>query len=451
MRDKLVSICVPTYEMNGYGKNYLNHSLSILANQTYKNFEVVISDQSENTEIEELCKTWNNKINIKHVYYREGPRKSSSNINNAVKYSSGEIIRILFQDDFLCDNLSLETELVHFLGNHNHWLVTSCYHTKDGVNLINPFHPKYNDEIQYGNNTISSPSVIMIRKDSFLGFDENLFWLMDVEFYKRTYDNFGLPSICNYITVVNREHPNQVSNTLVNEDVKRVEYNYVLDKYKERLQLNNVTLVSVAGVRAQESLNAIKYSRKGIDFAKSILITPEELKDEEIEIIKCEPLDYEKYNHFIVYNLHKYIDTDYAIIIQDDGYIVNPDKWQDEFLEYDYIGAPWPMPQDDYSFKDHFGNLQRVGNGGFTLRSKKLLSLASKLNLEWKSYYGYYNEDGFFCCHNRHIYEKHGCKFADINIASKFSHETPISETIGITPFGFHGKNHPYYKLTQKV
>jgi hypothetical protein len=88
-----------------------------------------------------------------------------------------------------------------------------------------------------------------------------------------------------------------------------------------------------------------------------------------------------------------------------------------------------------------------VGNGGFSLRSKKILSLADKLKLEWKSYFGYYNEDGFFTCHNRHIYEQNGCVFAPLDVAKYFSHEIQIPETEGIIPFGFHGKGNSYNSL----
>lgn len=216
------------------------------------------------------------------------------------------------------------------------------------------------------------------------------------------------------------------------------------------IKLDKVTIVGVAGTKAEETLKAIKYSKRQIEFGASKLITPTNIEDSEVEIINCEPLNYEQYNHFIVYRLHEYIDTDFALIVQNDGYVVNPDQWDEEFLEYDYIGALWPMPQDDFSFRDPQGNIQRVGNGGFTLRSKKLLSLAKELNLKWKSYYGFYHEDGFFCCHNRNIYEQHGCKFATIDVASRFSHETMVEENYGKIPFGFHGRNHYYYNITQK-
>jgi len=217
------------------------------------------------------------------------------------------------------------------------------------------------------------------------------------------------------------------------------------------MKLNNVTLVAVAGVRIQEAYNAIKHSMKGITFGEVKLITPKnaETENPNVQIIKLDKeLDYEEYNRFILYDLKDYIDTEFVLLVQDDGYVVNPTSWLDDFYNYDYIGAIWPVPDqnDKISYRDPFGNLIRVGNGGFSFRSKKLLELPSKLNLEWKQYYGYWNEDGFLTCHNRHLLEKEGIKFAPTDVAKYFSHECPVDEIKDIEkPFGFHGKNSKYY------
>jgi len=210
------------------------------------------------------------------------------------------------------------------------------------------------------------------------------------------------------------------------------------------INLDNVTLVSVTSVNLDRTIKALKYSCKNIIFNDVILLTDKDVSTDNINVIKIEELDYIGYSKFIVYELHKYIKTDFALIIQEDGFVVNANKWDDNFLKYDYIGAPFILPRqdDNISYRDSFGNLIRVGNGGFSLRSKKLLSLPTLLNFEWKSYFGYYNEDGFFVVHNRHILEENGCVYAPVDVAARFSHERQTDETIGITPFGFHGKSH---------
>jgi len=108
---------------------------------------------------------------------------------------------------------------------------------------------------------------------------------------------------------------------------------------------------------------------------------------------------------------------------------------------------PIPQPNDNISYRDPFGNLIRVGNGGFSLRSKKLLSLPTELNLEWKPYFGFHNEDGFFAVHNRHLLEDNGCKFAPVELAAEFSIEHNTAETLGVKSFGFHGKHNKHYHL----
>lgn len=213
------------------------------------------------------------------------------------------------------------------------------------------------------------------------------------------------------------------------------------------IELKNITLVSVACVRVKETIDALLKSCSDIKFGSVKLFTHEDVDNSNFEVVKIENLDYEKYNKFIVYELHKYLDTDYVLIVQDDGYVINTEKWSDEFLKYDYIGAPWPLPSDSFSFRDIYGNIVRVGNGGFSLRTKKLLSLPTQLKIEWRSYYGFYNEDGFFTCHNRHLFESQGCQYAPIDVAKHFSQESDIPEVQGIIPFGFHGKWSKYYNI----
>jgi glycosyltransferase involved in cell wall biosynthesis len=224
----LISICIPAYEMNDKGVEYLEYSFNILYHQTYKNFEIIISDHSIDNNIKDLCDQWSQVLNIKYFRNEINRGNSSANINNAIKRAGGDIIKILFQDDFLYDEYSLEKQLEHF---KNTWLVTACCHY-DGNAVTKPFYPQYHDQIHYGQNTISSPSVLMFKNENVIEFDENLIWLMDVDYYKRLYDKFGYPSICNYISIVNREHQNQVTNTLATEEIKQNELNYIKQKNK---------------------------------------------------------------------------------------------------------------------------------------------------------------------------------------------------------------------------
>jgi len=209
------------------------------------------------------------------------------------------------------------------------------------------------------------------------------------------------------------------------------------------LDLSNITLIAMTSVKIPQTIKALQYSSRDIKFG-AIKIISDTKPDNLPQGITWEYIDkmsnIDEYSFSMIYKLEKYIDTDFAITIQEDGFIINSDSWKPEFLNYDYIGAAWHIPNDNFSYRDINNKLIRVGNGGVSLRSKKLINLAKNLNLEWKPFHGYYNEDGFICVNYRHIYEEHGIKFADIDIAKYFSHETQLPETMGIEPFAFHGR-----------
>lgn len=190
-----------------------------------------------------------------------------------------------------------------------------------------------------------------------------------------------------------------------------------------RIKIPQVTLIALTNQRIAEHEFAIEESCEDIEFGAVKLI-----KD-----YKSNSID--EWNRKIIYDLPKYVDTTHALLIHADGYVINPRRWDDKWLSYDYIGAPWPLPSDDYSYRDEKGNIVRVGNS-VSLRSKKLMSLIA--TRQWGSYFGNTNEDGFICCHNRLWLEKQGCKFAPLEVAIYFSKEHEIPENQGIVPFAFH-------------
>ena len=218
-----------------------------------------------------------------------------------------------------------------------------------------------------------------------------------------------------------------------------------------KIKLDNVTLVALGSTKIKENIDALQYSAQNIDFAAVKFISherpgnlPPKIKFEKYKGFKGS-IDFKEYSYYCIYNLVNHIETDFVLLVQPDGFIINPHKWEDSFLEWDYIGAVWPIRADAYI--DPYGNHIRVGNGGFTLRSKKLLEVPQIEEIPFEvnqgTFYkhmnaGAYNEDGNICVHNRHLFEKHGVKFAPVEVAVRFSQELPVSEAAGVMPFGFH-------------
>lgn len=124
--------------------------------------------------------------------------------------------------------------------------------------------------------------------------------------------------------------------------------------------------------------------------------------------VKIKPLNnLTDYSEFCVKELHRYIDTPFCIVAQWDGYLLNSKAWTDEFLKWDYIGSPW-LPS----------NIN--GNGGWSLRSKKLLESCSKIADEKDRCHP---EDSWICMAHRKELEAMGCKFAPIEICKRWGFE----------------------------
>ncbi len=226
-----ISVVIPCYEMFGYGIEMLNHSLTILKEQTFKNFEVIISDDSKNNGIEILCSLWKEELNIQY-YKNPGEPGLSSNINNAIINANGKIIKILCQDDFLFNSKSLENTINNF-SFENKWLASSYYCTDlERKNILRYYVPTWNDKI-YLINTLGTHSCISFlnTKNYYISFDTKLSWYMDCEFYYKLFLRYGKPKIINIPIVVQCIWKGQATNTLITDELVKNEEKYILEKY----------------------------------------------------------------------------------------------------------------------------------------------------------------------------------------------------------------------------
>ena len=215
-----LSVAIPTSDMKE--KSYFfRRCLDSLWNQSFQDFEIVVSDNSDDDVIKEICEWYRTGIK----YYRNSVKGMAQNTNEAIKRSKGELIKILYMDDYMAHDDALEKIVKHFKG---YWLVTGCTHTKEGERYTHSIHiPSYSEEIKNGVNTIGSPSVLTIKNKDPLFFDEEMTWMLDVEYYARLYKLYGEPTILKDINVVIGLHPNQMTNLLTDEQ-----------KYKEHIYLN---------------------------------------------------------------------------------------------------------------------------------------------------------------------------------------------------------------------
>lgn len=232
----LVSIAISTYEANGHGASFTRKLLESIVMQTYRPLEIVIADHSLDDAVAAVVRDAVNavnavEVNIRYIHNPNDRGSSSANTNLAIDSCTGDIIKILFGDDYFSHPNAI-TQIVNAFNTHPEsvWLVTGCNHTKDGNNVYRPHIPKLNPNLCIGNNTVGCPSVVAIRSSVRERFDTSLKWLMDTEMYHRLLLTHGKPIIINNELVTIRQHPNQVTH-LCDPSLVAREKAYVKNKH----------------------------------------------------------------------------------------------------------------------------------------------------------------------------------------------------------------------------
>ncbi len=232
-----VTICIPSYEMNGKGHVYLEYLLDSIAYQEGVDFDVIVSDQSTDDKIVELCK----KYDFVECLQFDGPRNACHNTNNAMKHAKGKVVKIMFADDWFVSPSALKNCTQPILEGAK-WLASGCTHS-DGIKrdeidgrcyYVGLMKPRYHSEIHYGKNTISSPSVISVINDDIPEFDENVCLLLDVDWYKRLELKYGPPHITETFNICNRVHSDSLQG-IMGDDLQNVleeEKKYISKKYE---------------------------------------------------------------------------------------------------------------------------------------------------------------------------------------------------------------------------
>ena len=213
---------------------------------------------------------------------------------------------------------------------------------------------------------------------------------------------------------------------------------------KKKLRLPNITLLAATSIDVDQTQLAMRISLHNIAFAEAKLLSSSapSKKYPDIEYVSIPHMDFLGYSRLIIEDLHKHFKTSHCLIVQSDSFVVNSDLWKDEFLEFDYIGAPW---SDKIQVSPNLVlNMEKnlVGNGGFSLRSHKLAETTAKINFNSLKF-PIKSEDVVICHYlYKEMIEK-GIRFAPPKLAAQFSMEN-INHLYGQdvnSVFGFHGKH----------
>ena len=193
------------------------------------------------------------------------------------------------------------------------------------------------------------------------------------------------------------------------------------------LDLDDVTLVCADTLNHALAARAIARCCERVRFGRALFLTdalPEGVAlPAGVEVRAIAPIaSRDAYSLLMLKGLSRHVATTHALVVQWDGYVLNPEAWSGEFLRCDYVGAPWPWAPEG----------SRVGNGGFSLRSRRLIDALADPEVVLEG-----NEDETIGVRRRGWLEaRHGIRFADEALANRFSFE--VGYPVG-RPFGFHG------------
>ncbi len=190
------------------------------------------------------------------------------------------------------------------------------------------------------------------------------------------------------------------------------------------LNLSNVTLLCVETRDPDLAHWAIDQCLRGTCFARVVLITNIDLvknKRSDIEYVQAPPIRSTKdYSDLLLTGIDQYVVGSHVLVIQWDSFITHPNLWREEFLDYDYVGPVWP----------HHPKTP-VGNGGFSLRSVKLLQAIKRPGFSKR-----HPEDYCICVDNKDFLENEcGIQFAPTEVAEQFA----VERSAWHDAFGFHG------------
>ena len=197
------------------------------------------------------------------------------------------------------------------------------------------------------------------------------------------------------------------------------------------LTLRNCTAICVDTINYEQSRWAAEHCSRAANFHDILILT------DVCTGAQTRPIptitSFHGYNEFVLNKLVEYCETEFALVFQWDGFIVRPDRWNTDFMRYDYVGAPW--------FRGEFFDAE-VGNGGFSLRSRRLLEACATRHMPMEV-----NEDEFVC--RTIIPENPELRAAPVELARAFSVENDLWSG---DSFGFHGSWHfPQFMKDEEV
>lgn len=272
MGNPFFSICIPTYKQ----PQLLNKLLSSINKQNFRDFEVIISDDSEDDSVLQIINTdWTFKIKY---FQNEKPLGAPENWNNAIEKCDGKWIKLMHHDDYFANDEALSIIHNSIINNNEvafFFCATLIYETKSKNIIEYKPNEKYIKLLSlepanlFFANVIGGPSATIFRSDITIRFDKSIVWLSDIEFYTHIILKYKIKSISNKLIVTSAELETQLSRSLIdNKSIELYEFFYCYKKLKVLLDSQNnkvfrevlLDMIDKYNVKSIKEINEINIS-----------------------------------------------------------------------------------------------------------------------------------------------------------------------------------------------
>lgn len=190
MNRPFISICIPAFK----NEKFLSRLLDSIRIQEYRDFEVIISDDSPDLRLKGLVETYRKEFKILYIK-NEKPLGSPANWNNAISHAKGEWIKIMHDDDWFNDSSSLHRFANQAIKGQSSFIFSGFYKvkasdqsiSKQQIGFIDRLFLKRNPVYLLRKNFVGHPSTTLVKNENIKWYDERYKWVVDIEFYIRSF------------------------------------------------------------------------------------------------------------------------------------------------------------------------------------------------------------------------------------------------------------------------
>ena len=257
------SICIPAYKRI----NFLKRLMDSIAEQTFTDFEVIVTDDSPNAHVAELCDSYSRKFQLR--YFKNQPALGTpENWNEAIRHAKGEWIKLMHDDDWFANDTSLEefAEVVRehpgekfFFSAYRNVFENTGKTQEVFVSILARGRTQRNPSILIGRNIIGPPSVTVHKNDQEFWYDKSLKWVVDIDFYIRYMEKHKAIYIPDVLVNVGMHAQQVTAASFRKADVEIPENFYLLNKLKPS-SLKNM-LVYDAWWRLMRNLHVVQVTQ----------------------------------------------------------------------------------------------------------------------------------------------------------------------------------------------